>query len=172
MYFFIFKSEVSFINTIGVYGSYLSIVGLFITFIQIIDVKNENIRIAEAVKQSKKMINDLQTINSLPEAISLLNDCKHYLRDKKNELAHLRMSDARISLISLRSNKEFFSFVDETRYGSMLTRLNIDINNINKQIMGSKSKNLRYDILIDNLEELSTYVDDIKSQIMNKRITN
>jgi nucleoside diphosphate kinase len=168
LFFSVFESQVNFINVVGVYGSYLSIVGLAITLVQILDVKNENAKIADAVEQSKKMINDLQTVSNLPEIVSLLDNCKYYLRDKKNELAHLRMNDVKMKLVELKSNKEFYSLVDNMTYSELLKELSINMNNVNKQILGANSKNLRYDLLINNLEDISAYLNDIKSQLINK----
>ncbi|CCG53697.1 Probable transmembrane protein of unknown function [Flavobacterium indicum GPTSA100-9 = DSM 17447] len=152
------------VNFFTLFGTFASIFGLWIAYIQIISLKLTNEQTKIAVENSLNKINQLLSISELSKAIKIIQEIQTSNINGKHEVALIRMKDLKSILIQIKYNSELNIYTETNIYNQNITDISIDINNLNDFLIGRK-KGLNFSKLNSNLEELSTTITEFENKL-------
>lgn len=149
------------INGISILGVYFTILGIGYTFKQVISVKEE-------VQNTLGELNEFLSFSDISSKIIQIQEIQNFILHSKPELALIRMKDLRSHLIQIKFNKRLSPYFEIESISEKIMDLGIDITNINETILNGKRVN--YSIVNKHLDETIIYLEEIVSQLKNKKI--
>lgn len=164
IFFKLDSEDVTIVNFFTIFGTYISIFGLWIAYKQLIDLKTVNSETKKAVDLSLNRINQVLSISELSKANKIIQEIQTSNLNEKYELSLLRMKDLKHILIQIKSNSELNIYTETNTYNNNITDLSIDINNLNDFILGVK-KGVNFSKLNSNLEQLSTIISEFENKL-------
>lgn len=165
VFFTLKDTEQTVVNFFTLFGTFLSLFGLGVAYIQILDIKNINEGIQLAVSDSLKRINQVLSVSELSKANKIIQEIQTSNLNQKYEISLLRMKDLKHILIQIKSNAELNIYTETDVYNNNITDLNIDINNLNFLVLGKKKNGVNSTKLNSNLEELSTILSEFENKL-------
>lgn len=161
------KKDKTVVNAFTLFGTFLSIFGLAIAYIQIQSINKTSAQIKLAVEKSLLRINQVLSISELSKAVKIIQEIQTFIQHQKHEIALLRMKDLKAILIQVKYNEDLAEYTDNGIYNQNITDLGSDINNLHDLITGNK-KGLNFSRLNQNLESLSTTLTDFENKLKYK----
>lgn len=162
LYLFLDDSLKNIVNFFTLLGTFISLYGLSLAYIQIQNLKEINEETQTAVQESMKRINQVLSVSELSKANKVIQEIQTSLIHQKHEIVLLRMKDLKYILSQVKNNPDLSVYVTSDIYNQSITDLTIDINNINDHLIGVK-KNVSFSKINQNLEALSTYTSDYEN---------
>ncbi|WP_374460242.1 hypothetical protein [Chryseobacterium taeanense] len=157
----IFKNS---LNLITIFGTYLSLFGIIMSFIQIYDLKAINDKTQKEVNESLKKINNILSVSELSKSLKIVDEIQSSLRANKNEVALIRMKDLKYVLIQIKHNKSLEKYTANDEYSDLLIDLSIDISNLSDNIF-KPHKNINVTKVNLNLEKISTKFSELENKL-------
>jgi hypothetical protein len=145
-------------------GSLTALYGIWLTYVQIMSVKQTAETTKKAVESSSQLINKILSVSEITKGTKVIQEVQTYFLHQKNELALLRMKDLKAILIQIKYNQELARFTKIDTYTSLITDLSIDINNLNDSILGTK-KGFNVVKANQNLSNIETVLTDFESKL-------
>lgn len=158
------EKERTIVNFFTLFGTFASIFGLWIAYIQIISLKKTNEQTKIAVENSLNKINQMLSVSELSKAIKLIQEIQTSNNNGKHEVSLIRMKDLKAILIQIRFNLDLNIYTETNSYNQNITDISININNMNDLLTGKK-KGLNFSRLNSNLEELSTTISEFENKL-------
>ncbi len=155
------------LNLISISGSYLSLFGIIMSFIQIYDLKTINDKTQREVNQSLTKINNILSVSELSKSLKIIDEVQNSLRANKNELALIRMKDLKYIIIQIKHNKELEKYTNNEDYSNLLVDLSIDISNLSDNIL-KPQKSINITKVNSNLENISTKFSELENKLKFK----
>jgi len=152
------------LNLITIFGTYLSLFGIIMSFIQIYDLKAINDRTQKEVNESLKKINNILSVSELSKSLKIVDEIQNSLRSNKNEVALIRMKDLKYILIQIKHNKALEIYTSNDEYSDLLVDLSIDISNLSDNIF-RPHKNINVTKVNLNLEKISTKFSELENKL-------
>lgn len=152
------------INFISLFGTFLSVFGLVLAYLQLESIKQINQKTQEEVKNSMERINDILSVSELSKSIKIIQEIQNYLHNQKSELSLIRMKDLKQVLIQVKHNNNLTEFTSREDYEKSIVDLSIDINNISDCIF-KPNRIVNFSKINSNLEELSTRLSDFENKL-------
>jgi len=145
-------------------GTYSSVYGIFVAYIQILSVKESaNVTKQEVEKANKKVIKIL-SISDLSKAIKIVQEVQTNLVSGREELSIIRLKDLKSILIQLKYNKELKTLTTEETYTDLLSKISIHMTNINNDLIGSK-EGYNKGTVISDLEEIENQLNEFEGKL-------
>ena len=159
------KSELkNLVNFFTLFGTFATLFGLWLAYLQIQSIKQTSIQTKEAVDKSLVRINQVLSISEISKASKIIQEIQNSILHEKNELALLRMKDLKQILIQIKYNPDLTEFTNNGGYIQNINDLSIDINNINDFVIGYK-KGVNFSKINQNLEKLATILSDFENKL-------
>ena len=151
-------------NFLTLFGTFLSLYGLWIAYIQILSLKTTAEQTKNAVENSLNRINQILSVSDLSKANKIIQEIQTSNMNGKHELSLLRMRDLKYILIQVKSSAELNVYTETGTYNQNITDLSIDINNLNDLVLGKK-KGVNFSKLNSNLEDLATTLSEFENKL-------
>lgn len=152
------------LNLISIFGTYLSLFGIIMSFFQIYDLKEINDQTQKEVNISLAKINNILSISELSKSLKIIDEIQNSLRAKKNEISLIRMKDLKYILIQIKHNKELKIHTTNEEYTQLLVDLSIDISNLSDNIL-KPNKSVNITRVNSNLENIATKLSELENQL-------
>jgi len=166
VFFYVLKAvEQTILNFLSLFGTFLSLYGLYIAYVQILDIKRINEGINVAVTNSLNRINQVLSVSELSKANKIIQEIQTSNLSDKYELSLLRMKDLKHILIQIRSNEELNIYTETSVYNKNITDINIDITNLTNLVLGKKKNGVNPTKLNSNLEDLATILSEFENKL-------
>ncbi|MGF7039113.1 hypothetical protein [Mucilaginibacter lappiensis] len=167
LYLFLPKNDKTFINTLGIIGCILSLVGLVLAYIQILSIK----QIAEDTKmkitENITLNNNILMLSDLARKAEIVGEIQGYLRDDKIEMCILRMRDLKVILNTIKNQERYRSLVAKKEFRTIFENFNLDLTNFQTHKFTAKGK-IDKAIISTHLEDLSTLFLSVEVQLKNQ----
>ena len=160
-------SQKTIANAFTLFGTYFSLYGILIAYLQIQSIRETSEKTKEAVEQSSSRINQILSVSDLSKSNKVIQEIQIFLQNDKLELALIRMKDLKSILIQVKFNDDLSEYTEDHLYNQNITDLGADINNLYDQITGIK-KGLNFSKINQNLERLSTILMELENKLKYK----
>ena len=166
LYFNLSSEDRNFLNVLGIVGFLLSVLGIVISYIQILSIKDitENTRIA--VENNIKLNNNLLMISDLSRKAAMIDEIQSFIKDDKIELCILRMKDLKVILNAVKNQEAYVTIVSKREFRTVFEDFNIDLDNFQQHHLNNKNK-LDKGKIISNLDSLSSLLLGLEVKIKN-----
>ena len=145
LYFVFFdQKDQNMINGITVLGTYLSLLGIVISYFQIKSVKDINEKTKTAIEKSLQRLNQLVVVADLSKAIKIIDEIQQYIVHEYYQIALIRMKDLKSILIQAKHNEEANKLIEYESFCINLNELIVDIKNMHEFTTGYKKTSLNF----------------------------
>ncbi len=166
LYFvFIEQKDQNMINGITVFGTYFSVFGIFISYLQIKSAAAINIETKYAIEKSLEKMNQLILVADLSKANKIIDEIQQYIVHEYYQIALIRMKDLKSILIQAEQNKDIYSAITDDCFTNNLGILKADIISLHQYTTGIKKSGLNFSKISIHLEELSTTLTAFEHQL-------
>ena len=145
------------INLMSVFGTYLSVFGLIIAYIQILSIKQETIKTRSAIKSSLDQVRRVLSISELSKTKKLIEEIQQYLQNDKFDASSLRMHDLKENLIQNKYISHLTKQTEAKSYRDLIANVGIDINTLHDKISSPVSV-IDKSIIMQNLEKVKSAI--------------
>lgn len=152
------------VNFFTLYGTFTSIFGILIAYIQIQNLNEISKQTKESVDKSLTRITQVLSVSEISRANKIIQEIQTSIIHTKYEISLIRMKDLKQILIQIKYNSELNSYTNTSTYNQNITDISIDINNINDLILGNK-KSVNFSKVSSNLENLATILSDFENKL-------
>ena len=168
LYFVFFEqNDRNIINGITVFGTYLSLFGIIISYLQIKSVSSINLETKLVIEKSLQRMNQLALVADLSKATMMIREIQEQFEHANYRIALARMKDLKVILIQTKHSEIAILKTGLISFNKELEELFIDIINLNDYISGTKKKQPNTSKINKNLEILSTTLTEIESKLKN-----
>ena len=168
LYFVFFdQKDQNMINGITVLGTYLSLLGIVISYFQIKSVKDINEKTKTAIEKSLQRLNQLVVVADLSKAIKIIDEIQQYIVHEYYQIALIRMKDLKSILIQAKHNEEANKLIEYESFCINLNELIVDIKNMHEFTTGYKKTSLNFSKIANHLEDLSTTLTAFEHKLKN-----
>jgi hypothetical protein len=168
LYFVFFdQKDQNMINGITVLGTYLSLLGIVISYFQIKSVKDINEKTKTAIEESLQRLNQLVVVADLSKAIKIIDEIQQYIVHEYYQIALIRMKDLKSILIQAKHNEEANKLIEYESFCINLNELIVDIKNMHEFTTGYKKTSLNFSKIANHLEDLSTTLTAFEHKLKN-----
>jgi hypothetical protein len=144
----------------GLIGIVLTTIALLIAILEIAMLRNITEAAQFAVNLALGRITEIMSVSDISKGIKTAYDIQKYLRSSEYVMAHIRMQDLKFIAIPLKNDKRFHALDASIKLPDILSKLSIDINNLDSVITGTKNKSIDIIKMNGNLEDLvSTLIE-------------
>ncbi|WP_431294604.1 hypothetical protein [Pedobacter sp. P26] len=162
--YFLPSKERTYINYLSIVGLILGILGLAISYLQILSVKQITLAIKNEVTESLNRNKSVLLISDISKKVSMIAEIQSFIRNNKIEMCVLRMKDLKLLLSDLNTYKQFSSLVNKKEFNSSYADFHIDLENFHKSLLNEKNK-IDKEKINSNLEKLSTLLLDVEFKL-------
>lgn len=159
------------VNFFTLYGTFASLFGLWLAYLQIKSIKETGEQTNIAVGKSLVRINQVLSVSELSKASKIVQEIQSSILHNKHELALIRMKDLKQILIQVKYNADLTEFTNNGTYNQHLIDLGINISNTNDFILLNK-KGVNFSKVNQNLENLSTVLNEFENKLKFKKHDN
>lgn len=163
------ESDKTLPNYATVIGTICSIVGLSIAYINILALKKESIIISNQINLTLEKVNQINSLTEISKAIKVNQEIQEFLRNGKIELARLRTMDLKYMLLHFNNDLQLNELTSDEEYKKLILDYGIDLNSLNDSLINPKRK-VDYTKVVNNLEELSTYLTKFELKLKSIKI--
>jgi hypothetical protein len=168
LYFVFFdQKDQNMINGITVLGTYLSLLGIVISYFQIKSVKDINEKTKTAIEKSLQRLNQLVVVADLSKAIKIIEEIQQFILQKNYAIVLIRMKDLKSILIQAKHNEEANKLIEYESFCINLNELIVDIKNMHEFTTGYKKTSLNFSKIANHLEDLSTTLTAFEHKLKN-----
>jgi hypothetical protein len=168
LYFVFFdQKDQNMINGITVLGTYLSLLGIVISYFQIKSVKDINEKTKTAIEKSLQRLNQLVVVADLSKAIKIIEEIQQFIQQKNYAIVLIRIKDLKSILIQAKHNEEANKLIEYESFCINLNELIVDIKNMHEFTTGYKKTSLNFSKIANHLEDLSTTLTAFEHKLKN-----
>jgi len=156
------------VNLFTIYGTFATLYGLFLGYLQIYSIKQTSQQTKTAVDKSLVRINQVLSISEISKASKVIQEIQTSILHNRNELALIRMKDLKQILIQVKFNPDLIEYTQNGKYKRNITDLSIDITNLNDLILNNKT-GINLTKININLENLATILSEFENKLKFER---
>ncbi|NVM61746.1 hypothetical protein FHW88_000022 [Mucilaginibacter sp. SG538B] len=156
------------VNFFTLYGTFGSLYGLCLAYLQIQSIKETSEKTRLAVDSSLVRINQVLSISEIARSLKIIQEIQTSILHDKSELALLRMKDLKQILIQVKYNGDLQDYTNSGAYNQHITDISIDINNINDSLLKKKT-GVNFSKVNQNLEQLATVLTEFENKLKFER---
>lgn len=159
-----YRDKLNIITYISIVGSYASLFGIWVSYLQIRSVKEISKITQQSIEQNISEVNQYLSYSDISKTIKIICEIENYILISKLEPALIRMRDLKLSLIQISQNGRLIKEIEKQKLlKAHITNLGIDIANINEYIMNQHQ--LDFKVIHQNLENATTYLAELESKL-------
>lgn len=167
IFYFMPVSEKTVVNAFTLFGTFLSLFGLGIAYLQIHSINTTSKQTKTAVEKSLLRINQVLSVSDLSKANKTIQEIQGFIITEKHEIALMRMRDLKSILIQVKYNNDLTEYTDNGVYNQNITDLGSDINSLHDLILSNK-KGVNFSKMNQNLENIATVLTDFENKLKYK----
>ena len=156
------------INTISIIGSLASVIGIIITYRQVLDTRQATQATNKAVMDAMKDVQRTLTIVEVAHHLAIISQIQTAIIDNKFELALKIMRDLRTSIIEVKETPLLLDTDHYIQLNGHITTLINDINNVHETLQ--KPDKLNKTVVIKHFDELSAQLAEIQAKFKHNTI--
>lgn len=146
-------------------GSFASVWGIVLVFIQMLGVIKSNLAIEKEVTNTKEQISKMMNISDISRHAQMISELHSYIANEKWELAHLRLLEINVILTTICENKDKYN-ISYSKLSASTTHVKEDLKALNNAIHNNIRINRSE--LANHLDELSPILSEICVQLKNQ----
>lgn len=160
------------INFLSVTGTFASLVGLAITYVQVKEIKSISESNKTVIDETKESINNVLLLSDSVHVSHIINETQGYLSNEETiNLALLRMKDLKRHLIHF---KGFDKFTEKTRKNT-LNQMIVDLTNDTRNLFDKlnpqiDTQEINISEINNNLEKILDFVLEVEQITKNKNL--
>lgn len=158
------ENERNLITYISVIGTFASVFGLLIAYLQIIALKNTSKSIQTAVSDSTHRLNTLLSVSDLAKSKKLIEEIQLMLQHDNFSGSLIRLKDLKETLIQTKYNVDLRKLTSSKEYKTIIINTGIDINTVSDYNLEIKDK-INKGLIIDNLENTRTKIIEFENEL-------
>lgn len=158
--------EQTIVNYVSIFGTYLTLCGLIVTFVQIWHTKRVSKETQELVNAAQEKIKYILSVADFSKAIKTVQEIQGYISEDKIESAVLRLSEIKEILIYVKQSPEFNVFADVNKCQELISQTGINLQKLRDYMQMKKTFNKSY--FGEELEQLSTLFISIETSLKKK----
>lgn len=167
IFYYLPNSDKSIVNAFTLFGTFFSLFGLAVAYIQIQSINRTSKLTKLAIDKSLVRINQVLSVSELSKANKIIQEIQSFIIHQKHEIALMRMKDLKSILIQVKYNGDLSEYTNNGIYNKNITDLGSDINNLHDLIIGNK-KGVNFSRLNQNLENLATTLTEFENKLKYK----
>jgi|SRR5690606_9473447 len=160
-YFGLKESERNLINYFSIMGTYSSVYGIIVAYVQILSVKETTENTKQKVEDANKRVMKMLSVSDISKAIKTVHEIQNYLLSNKDESSIIRLKDLKSILIQLKYNSEIGELADSNDFTDSLGTISIHMENLNHNLIGSKT-GLNKGKIISDLEIIENQLNEFE----------
>lgn len=160
-YFGLKESERNLINYFSIMGTYSSVYGIIVAYVQILSVKETTENTRQRVEDANKRVMKMLSVSDISKAIKTVHEIQNYLLSNKDESSIIRLKDLKSILIQLKYNSEIGELADSNDFTDSLATISIHMENLNHNLIGSKT-GLNKGKIISDLEIIENQLNEFE----------
>jgi hypothetical protein len=160
-YFGLEESERTLINYFSIMGTYSSVYGIIVAYVQILSVKETTENTEQRVEDANKRVMKMLSISDISKAIKTVHEIQNYLISNKDESSIIRLKDLKSILIQLKYNSEIGELTDSNDFTDSLATISIHMENLNYNLIGTKT-GLNKGKIISDLEIIENQLNEFE----------
>jgi len=164
IFFRLRAADQTIVNFFTLYGTFASLFGIYLTYLQINSVRETNEKTKVAINLSLSRTNQILSISEISKSIKVINEIQNYISYQKYDLALIRLKDLKFSLIQIKYNSDLKSLVETEGYIKLITTLGVDITNIYNQVFLGRV-GIDFNKVNKNLTAIETILSDFENKL-------
>lgn len=156
---------------ISIVASSSSIIGILVSIIEIIHVRNTTETVSQSLEETKREINEFLSFSEINEMTRLIDEIEAYVNDNHYESAWLKLKDFKGQLDKQSAYIEkIYQFSDyPKKIRTQKVHLSMDIQNLFKKI-NDTSTPLEKNVIIDHLDNTKECLNELSGRLKVERI--
>ena len=155
-------------NFVTILGTYVSIFGLFVAYLQISSVKKIAKETEIKVRETTERITLVLSISDISKAVKVAEEAQSLLNSNNYHAALLRLKDLKTVLIQTSMINSLKIFSSTPDYIDVKTRLFDDINNLSDFANGRKNK-INFSVINSDLEKISSILIEFENRLKSSQ---
>lgn len=160
------NEEQTVVNYVSIFGTYLTLCGLIVTFVQIWHTKRVSKETQKSVNATQERIKYILSVADFSKAIKTVQEIQGYISEDKIESAILRLSEIKEILIYVKQSPEFNAFANANKCQELIFQTGINLQKLRDYMQIKKDFNKSY--FGEELEHLSTLFINIETSLKKK----
>lgn len=157
-----------FVSILSIFGTCASLIGIGLTYKQILSVKEVSEAIKINVDNSLSEINEFLSFSDITTTIKQIHEIQIFIQQSKPELALIRMRDIHLKINEIRFNKRLKIYFNEESVKEIVINIGFDITTIGAKLINDRKK-VKFDLINEHLENAIHCLEEISSQLKNKK---
>jgi hypothetical protein len=155
------------LNQVGVLGTIASVLGLVLTYIQVLSIKETTVKTKKAVDDSINRVNEILTISELSKGIKNIELIQNSIKSENFDLAEILMKDLKSLLIQTKHIRDFATNTGTGEFQTLLLNLAMDINNL-RQLDNQEGIEIDHFKIMSNLDDVSSVLIELENKLKFK----
>lgn len=111
-----YRDKLNIITYISIVGSYASLFGIWISYLQIRSVKEIAEITQQSIEQNISEVNQYLSYSDISKTIKIICEIENYILISKLEPALIRMRDLKLALIQISQNGRLIKEIEKQKY--------------------------------------------------------
>lgn len=160
-------SEQNRINLISLYGTYLSLYGIGLAYLQIVSVRQLSEATEQAAQNSYNATKRLVSIGELSKYKKSIEEIQGYLIQSNFSSATMRMGDLKENLIQNRYVPQLLKQTETKTYRAIVTSVGVHINTLHQKLINN---NITIDlaIILADLEKAKSTIIEFENKLKSR----
>ena len=167
LYYLIPSEDRTILNVLAIIGFVISLMGIIISYLQILSLKQIAEQTRLQVAESIKLNNDILMLTDLSRKSAMIDEIQIYLRDNKIELCILRMKDLKIVLNTLKSISIYKPFFNRKEFTQIFENFNIDLSNFQNHRLNN-ANSIDKTVIMLNLDKLASFFQNVEIKLKSQ----
>ena len=159
-------NDTDIINYVTIYGTYITICAFIITIMQIWRVRSISEETQISINKTTDRIKHILSVADFSKSIKTIEEIQDYIRNNRIELAILRLSEIKKTLICIKQNQEYKDFANSARCQELISQTGINLQSLRDHMETGKA--LSKSCLETELEQIGTLFIEIETSLKNK----
>ena len=159
--------EKTIINLISLLGTYISIYGILLAYLQILSLRQLTLKTQEAVKTSSESIQRVLSVAELSKIKKLIEEIQQYLHNDNFNGSVIRMNDLKENLIQNKYVPQLARHTSTKHYREVISNTGVDINTLNDKV-SKPQVIIDKSIIMRNLEKAKSTILEFENELKYK----
>ncbi len=170
IFFCLPNKEKTVVNGFTVFGTYFSLLGLLIAYIQIRSIKKTSEATKTAVNESLLEMSRVLSVSDITKSVRTIREIQSFFPQHKYEIALMRMKDLKSLVIQFKYNEELTENTQKNNYKQRIRNLGLDINNLHELICKNiEPESVNIPKINQNLENFATTLTEFENILKTQK---
>jgi hypothetical protein len=167
LFFLLNPNERTLLNILAIVGFLLSALAIVIAYFQILSIKQIALNTQDEIRENIRLTNNILMISDLSSKVKIVDEIQGYLRDDKIDLCILRMKDLKVILNTIKNLNYYSALTNKKEFNAVFGIFNNDLAAFQSYMVNNKKK-VNKEVILGNLEGLSTVLQSVEIKLKNQ----